>query len=280
MAHKFEPRVRETSSTTLTADFVLAGAMRGSLAFGQVMATGDTCDYVASYDSSFEEGLGTMQADGKLARTSVYRARHANGDINTSKVSFAAGVKTVIMTFAASRAALLPALTTGAVRADQSQSFTTPQKAQARSNIDALLAFASGTKMLFQQTSAPTGWTKDTTHNDKALRVVSGTASSGGSSPFSTVFGKTATDAHTLTVSEIPAHSHVATDTGHTHTTDAFANISVTGPGTTINTTTGTKQTGLASANITVQNTGGGGSHTHPMDIRVNYVDVIIASKD
>ena len=279
MAHIFEPRVRETSSTTLTADFVLAGAMRGSLAFRQVMATGDTCDYVASYDSSFEEGLGTMQADGKLARTSVYRARHANGDINTSKVSFAAGVKTIIMTFAASRAAQLPDLTANAVRVT-GQSFTSGQKSQARDNIGALLAFPAGTKMLFVQTAAPTGWTKDTTHNDKALRVVSGTASSGGSSPFSTVFGKTATDAHTLTVSEIPAHSHVATDSGHTHTTDAFANISVTGPGTTINTTTGTKQTGLASANITVQNTGGGGSHTHPMDIRVNYVDVIIASKD
>jgi len=41
--------------------------------------------------------------------------------------------------------------------------------------------FASGTALVFAQTSAPTGWTKSTTHNDKALRVVSGTASSGGS---------------------------------------------------------------------------------------------------
>jgi hypothetical protein len=30
----------------------------------------------------------------------------------------------------------------------------------------------AGTLMLFQQTAAPTGWTKQTTHNDKALRVV------------------------------------------------------------------------------------------------------------
>ena len=35
--------------------------------------------------------------------------------------------------------------------------------------------FPSGTKMLFQQTAAPTGWTKDTGSNDVALRVVSGT---------------------------------------------------------------------------------------------------------
>ena len=29
----------------------------------------------------------------------------------------------------------------------------------------------SGTSMLFQQTAAPTGWTKQTTHNDKAIRL-------------------------------------------------------------------------------------------------------------
>ena len=47
---------------------------------------------------------------------------------------------------------------------------------------------ASGTKMLFQQSTAPTGWTKDTTnYNDHALRVVTGTASSGGTNAFSTL---------------------------------------------------------------------------------------------
>jgi hypothetical protein len=38
--------------------------------------------------------------------------------------------------------------------------------------------------MLFQQTAAPTGWTKDTTHNDKALRLTSGTVGTGGSVAF------------------------------------------------------------------------------------------------
>ena len=50
-------------------------------------------------------------------------------------------------------------------------------------------SFPSGTRMIFQQTSAPTGWTKDTTDtNQRALRVVSGTASSGGSMDFTTAF--------------------------------------------------------------------------------------------
>src|SRR4029079_16837724 len=44
------------------------------------------------------------------------------------------------------------------------------------------------TAAIFMQTAAPTGWTKVTTHNNKALRVVSGTASSGGSTAFTSVF--------------------------------------------------------------------------------------------
>jgi hypothetical protein len=46
--------------------------------------------------------------------------------------------------------------------------------------------------MLFVQTAAPTGWTKSTAHDNKALRVVSGTASSGGSVAFTTAFASQA----------------------------------------------------------------------------------------
>jgi hypothetical protein len=49
-------------------------------------------------------------------------------------------------------------------------------------------AFPSGTRMLFQQTSAPTGWTKDVSQNDKALRIVNGSVTTGGTTAFSTVF--------------------------------------------------------------------------------------------
>ena len=75
--------------------------------------------------------------------------------------------------------------------------------------------FATGNRMLFQQAAAPTGWTRDTTAslNDHALRIVtSGTFTAGtlGSSAFSTVFGKTATDSTTLTAAQsgTAAHSH------------------------------------------------------------------------
>ena len=78
--------------------------------------------------------------------------------------------------------------------------------------------FPSGTKMLFQQSSAPTGWTKDTAHNDKALRVVSGAAGNGGRNGLSgltlTPSGSVSTSisgsvaGHTLSIAQIPSHSH------------------------------------------------------------------------
>jgi hypothetical protein len=46
----------------------------------------------------------------------------------------------------------------------------------------------SGTRMVFHQTAAPVGWTKDTTLNNRALRIVSGTAGSGGTVDFTTAF--------------------------------------------------------------------------------------------
>ena len=52
-------------------------------------------------------------------------------------------------------------------------------------NLTGIQPFASGTKMIFQQTSAPTGWTKVTSDvENRALRVTSGTVGSGGSNAF------------------------------------------------------------------------------------------------
>ena len=157
-------------------------------------------------------------------------------------------------------------------------------------------AFPSGTVMLFQQTAAPTGWTKITTHNNKALRVVSGTVSSGGSSAFTTVFASRtpggtlsgtnisgAVGATTLTTSQMPSHNHQVTsdDSGGNMYGTPFS-------GRTFSTVT--------SANVWrfTQTAGTGGSHSHgftnptwsgsftgtAMDFAVQYVDVIFASKD
>jgi hypothetical protein len=144
-------------------------------------------------------------------------------------------------------------------------------------------AFPSGTKMLFQQTAAPTGWTKDTTHNDKALRVVSGTVGSGGTSAFSTAFDSytpagsvsVTVAEHTLLLTQIPSHSHdievAGTATSSTRNRIAYTNRSET-------------------SFIGTETAGGGLGHGHPnstgsftgtasTQFDVQYVDLIIATK-
>ena len=51
-------------------------------------------------------------------------------------------------------------------------------------------SFPAGTRMLFAQTAAPTGWTKETNsaYNDAALRVVTGSVVNGGATAFTSVF--------------------------------------------------------------------------------------------
>ena len=81
-------------------------------------------------------------------------------------------------------------------------------------------SFPSGTKMVFAQAAAPTGWTQDITNNDKALRVVSGLGGGTGgthafSSPPSTAHTHSFSDS-SATTSSAGAHSH--TGPSHTHT--------------------------------------------------------------
>ena len=52
-----------------------------------------------------------------------------------------------------------------------------------------VVALTTGDATLWYQSAAPVGWTKSTSHNNKALRVVSGTGGgSGGSTAFTSVF--------------------------------------------------------------------------------------------
>lgn len=131
------------------------------------------------------------------------------------------------------------------------------------------LEASSGTRMLFQQSTAPTGWTKDTTHNNKALRIVSGTASIGGSMDFTSAF--------TSRTVPLPVHTHGITDPGHTHTYDlagvnagsSYANADRASVS--LTRTTNSHQTG-----ITIDNAGTGNT----LDFSVAYVDCIICTKD
>ena len=167
----------------------------------------------------------------------------------------------------------------------------------------------TGTKMMFVQTTAPTGWTKDTTHDNKALRVVSGTASTGGTVAFTTAFASkvvsgsigntTATNnattaggsvgSTTITTTSMPSHNHVSYN-------QLILNYS--SPTITISGADGNFIYGAAGG---TSSTGGNGSHNHSfsgsshshtqnahnhsftgtdIDMAVQYVDTIIATKD
>ena len=151
-------------------------------------------------------------------------------------------------------------------------------------------AFSAGTVMLFAQTAAPTGWTKNTSTGDNtALRLVTGTASTGGSVAFTTAFASQTPSGTvsvsgsagntTLTTPQIPSHSH----------TQKYTAFNPEGS----NTQVGRDSQGsVVNSNQSTVATGGGGSHSHPLTISsatfsgsainlaVSYVDVIRATKD
>lgn len=121
------------------------------------------------------------------------------------------------------------------------------------------LAGGNVNKVPWYQAAAPTGWVKDTSQNDKAMRVVSGTGGgTGGSRALSSsVVGGTA-----LSISHLPSHEHevevtawpVSSDEGGEHQL-----IEYTGVGT-----------------MTTSSVGGGATHDHALELA--YIDLIIAS--
>ena len=174
------------------------------------------------------------------------------------------------------------------------------------SNLSGVEPFPSGTKQVFYQASAPTGWTKDTTAalNESVMSVVTGTGGgTGGSTAFFSSFlattDKTAVQdsapvtgsvsvsasigATTLSTPQIPSHSHpVNRSSGMSGQGGFCAQSQIT-----------QEITGY------IGNTGGGQSHTHPFSVssaslssasadvdatvpaaNVKYANVIIAAKD
>lgn len=152
--------------------------------------------------------------------------------------------------------------------------------------------FPSGTVMLFVQTTAPTGWTKSTTHDNKALRVVSGNAGSGGSTAFTTVFAsRTPTGGvsgsntgggvqnATITWGQMPSHTHSTPtglagsggDSGFRGGFDGYGSDPASGTGS----AGGDQAHGHGYTNPTWSGTFTGNA----LDFAVAYVDTIIATK-
>jgi len=148
--------------------------------------------------------------------------------------------------------------------------------------------FVSGTVMLFRQNTAPTGWTKSSTFDNAALRVVSGTinVTQSGVVPFTGAFANTtpsitvdasglSAGATTLTSAQMPSHTHSVSKQYGGGGDPGLA------PGTGCGNVFG----------VTSGSAGSGSSHTHSvsgsatgtstaLNLNVRYADAIIAAKD
>ena len=157
-------------------------------------------------------------------------------------------------------------------------------------------AFPTGTRMSFQQTAAPTGWTKDTTAglDNSAMRIVTGSVVNGGSVNFTTAFASQtpsgsvsitsvtgSAGSTTLTTPQIPSHTHGQITAGPVAGAPGFAWQAFTG----------SQRNGPFES---LGPAGGGGSHDHPfsfssgsgtftgsaINLAVKYYDFIIATID
>ena len=164
--------------------------------------------------------------------------------------------------------------------------------------------YPSGTKKRLVQSAAPTGWVKDTTHDNKALRVVSGTGGgSGGTNSFTATFAASAIPISvpfsatpqvtsptsqtaytlgqtTLSITQIPQHTH-----------SSLQGVSG-GAGSNPFSNAGTFRVAGSTSTPGMNESSGGGAHDHSfsgtasvstsgsttMDLRVQYVDAIICT--
>lgn len=127
----------------------------------------------------------------------------------------------------------------------------------------------AGTRQLFQQSTAPEGWTRYTSSSidNVAFRIVSGTSggSGGGNVDFSTIFrnSATSTNSFTITRSETAVHNHSLVSGG-------------SGSG-------GWRQCDADNSSFNVNRLSRAGSslsHNHSMTNSLRYVNIMIATKD
>lgn len=155
-------------------------------------------------------------------------------------------------------------------------------------SVERRVEIPSGTRMLFQQTNAPTGWTKITVaeYNNAALRLVTGnvtnyTAGLAFSTAFATGRATTATagggsvGSTTLTTAQMPKHKHSVThyirrESGGDYKSYLYAG---TGPN------RGTMTCAEAGGSGAHTHSFSGTSHSHALNLNVKYIDFIVAQK-
>ena len=102
MALQIHDRVKETTTTTGTGTYTLAGAVTGFETFTANLDNGDTTYYCCTDNTDFEIGIGTFTSSGTtLARTTILASSNSNSAVNWSS-----GTRTIFMTYPADKAVL------------------------------------------------------------------------------------------------------------------------------------------------------------------------------
>ena len=152
------------------------------------------------------------------------------------------------------------------------------------------ISFPPGTRLLFNNTAAPTGWTKveDAAYNDALVRIVTGTpAAPSGTHGMSEIFIEDIvfegeTENHQLTIAEMPLHGHALRTGLQVNTTDTSGGLAMSNN----NAATAPAHTGEPSSTRGDQigGTGGGDGHQHDiemeLDLHVKRVEFILCEKD
>lgn len=321
MALVLRDRVKETTTTTGTGTYNLAGTSTGFRTFAAAVGNANSTYYVVEDGTDWEVGIGTVTTGSPdtLSRDTILASSNSNAAVNwgagtrnvfaslaaaavllaannlseltsasTARTNLGLGTAAVLNVGTSANnivqlngSAQIPAVS-GALltnlNASNLASGTVPMARISQgpgSTLDADLLdsqqgayykdIPAGTKMLFYQSSAPTGWTQDVSQNDKVIRVVSGTG--GGTGGTWTISGLS-TD---FQASNLPAHTHTfGTDTVtvQSGTGASFSLINNTGSGT----------------QFTSSSSGAGGTHSHTISStgawRPSYIDVIIATRN
>lgn len=135
--------------------------------------------------------------------------------------------------------------------------------------------FPAGTRMVFQMTTPPTGWTKETgaAYDDALLRFETGTIGTGGSVGFNTVFtswtftGTVGSD--TPSTAKTAAHAHTVAAQVDDNSADAGSHL---------------RRDDTTNGNVNTSSVGSGTAHDHTLTMNAanlagKYVEACVAEK-